>query len=68
MSLQSLAEPTAWQCGCGGELSPGKTVVEYLGSEFTVELMRCARCGLTLITEELALGKMREVEHLLEDK
>jgi hypothetical protein len=31
-------------------------------------LPRCPRCGLVFIPEELALGKMAEVEKLLEDK
>ena len=69
MSLHSFAVDTPWRCGrCHEELEPGKVTVEYLGNEFTVELMRCTQCRLVLIPEELALGKMYEVEQLLEDK
>jgi hypothetical protein len=42
--------------------------LEYLDSRFTVELPRCAKCGFVLIPEALAMGKMLEVEKLLEDK
>jgi hypothetical protein len=42
--------------------------VAYLGNAFPVELLRCPQCGLTFVPEELALGKMAEVEQALEDK
>jgi hypothetical protein len=35
---------------------------------FPVDLPKCPKCGQVLITEDLALGKMAEVEKLLEDK
>ena len=46
----------------------GKVDIDYLGSRFSVELPRCEACGLALIPEELALGRMLEVEQMLEDK
>jgi len=58
-----------WQChGCSTTLVPTPTHLEYLESRFTVELPACPCCGFVLIPEHLALGKMLEVEHLLEDK
>jgi hypothetical protein len=42
--------------------------VSYLGNTFPVDLLRCPNCGLTLVTEDTALGKMADVEKLLEDK
>jgi hypothetical protein len=33
-----------------------------------VELPTCPKCGYVLIPEQLALGKMHQVEQLLEDK
>jgi predicted RNA-binding Zn-ribbon protein involved in translation (DUF1610 family) len=58
-----------WLCAdCGQPLVPGPAVLTYMGSEFSVSLMRCPDCGLTFISEELALGKMLRVEKLLEDK
>lgn len=69
MSNLSFAKETDWRCcKCDKNLEPQKTDVKYLGSVFSVELMRCPECGVTLIPEELALGKMFKVEQLLEDK
>jgi hypothetical protein len=31
-------------------------------------LPTCPKCGIVLIPENLAMGKMNQVEHLLEDK
>jgi hypothetical protein len=42
--------------------------VAYLGNAFPVDLLKCSKCGLVLIPEDLALGKMVEVEKQLEDK
>jgi len=53
---------------CGIPMGPGKVAVSYMGSSFPVELLKCPQCGLVLITEELAQGKMLEVEKTLEDK
>lgn len=53
---------------CGLPMEPGNVTVSYQGSSFPVELLKCKKCGLVLITEELALGKMLEVEKTLEDK
>jgi hypothetical protein len=33
-----------------------------------VDLPACASCGLVLISEELANGKMADAERILEDK
>ena len=58
-----------WTCEkCNERLVLGKVEISYLGSSFPVELLKCPKCGLVLIPEELALGKMNEVEKALEDK
>ncbi len=63
------AEAGGWKCGaCDEPLRPAPVDLDYLGSRFTVELPVCAKCGQVLIPEALALGKMAEVEKLLEDK
>ena len=49
-------------------MSLGKVTVSYLGSEFPVELLRCPSCGTVFVPEELATGKMLQVEQALEDK
>ena len=53
---------------CGVHLSLGKVTLSYLGSNFPVELYRCPQCGLVYISEDLARGKMQQVEEALEDK
>ena len=58
-----------WTCAsCGEKLTVGKVDIDYLNSRFSVELPKCEKCGLVLVPEELALGKMLEVEQTLEDK
>jgi hypothetical protein len=42
--------------------------ITYLESSFPVELLRCPQCGLVYIPEDLAVGKMLQVEKTLEDK
>jgi hypothetical protein len=46
----------------------GSVAVEYMGNQFTTELPTCPGCGFVLISEALALGKIAEVEQILEDK
>jgi hypothetical protein len=60
---------SGWVCAaCGQALELRAVDLEYLGSRFDVELPACPACGLVLIPESLALGKMAEVEKILEDK
>jgi hypothetical protein len=62
-------EDLTWHCHrCQQELVIGPVVVTYMGNRFTTDLPHCPDCGIVLISEELALGKMAEVEQLLEDK
>lgn len=61
--------PELWRCvACDQALAPGQIGVSYMNNSFTTEMLRCSRCGLVLVPEALALGKMAEVEQLLEDK
>ena len=58
-----------WICDqCKRKLELHKVKVSYLGGNFEVELMRCPECKNVYIGEDLALGKMLEVEKGLEDK
>ena len=64
-----VSDAAELQCAkCGVALETGQVNIAYLGSMFPVDLPRCPRCGLVFIPEDLALGKMAEVEKLLEDK
>jgi hypothetical protein len=53
---------------CDIPLTLGKVTLSYMGSNFPVELYKCSQCGLVFIPEELARGKMQQVEAALEDK
>ena len=69
MSTFSFIETTSWKCaGCSQPLQATKVDVTYMNSVFNVELMACPQCGVILVPEKLAVGKMLEVEQLLEDK
>ncbi|MCC7447683.1 MAG: hypothetical protein IT324_09715 [Anaerolineae bacterium] len=62
-------EPSPWLCGnCNIPLEVAKVDVGYLGNAFPADLLKCPRCGLVFVPEDLALGKMVEVEKQLEDK
>lgn len=69
-TLKVLSEDfSSWKCMvCGKNLQPAAVELGYLDSMFTVELPACSQCGMVLIPEDLAIGKMAEVERLLEDK
>ncbi|AEF94422.1 hypothetical protein Desca_1568 [Desulfotomaculum nigrificans CO-1-SRB] len=53
---------------CGIVMEPGKVEVMYMNSKFPIQLPKCHKCGMVYIPEELAIGKMLEVEKALEDK
>ncbi len=60
---------SCWVCArCNEPLQPAPVELEYMESLFNVELPICTGCGFVLIPEDLALGKMADVESLLEDK
>jgi hypothetical protein len=59
----------AWCCRtCGKKVVVGPVWVTYMGNRFSTELPQCPGCGWVLVTEDVALGKMAEVEQILEDK
>ncbi len=63
------AEERIWKCGtCKCELVLKKVVLEYMGHAIANEVPACPKCGKVYISEELAEGRMSEVEQLLEDK
>jgi hypothetical protein len=62
-------EAQKWVCAkCNVSLDTQKIMVSYLGNSYPVELLSCPQCGQTLVTEDLAYGRMSEVEKALEDK
>lgn len=66
---EDFSEELAWHCAaCDHPLEMGQVTVTYMDNAFTAEMPRCAQCGQVLVPESLALGKMAEVEQILEDK
>jgi len=60
---------TGWICNrCKVPLEVQTVRLQYLKTIFAVHLPACPRCGMILIDEELATGKMAEAEQALEDK
>ena len=56
-------------CGCCQvPLENAEITLHYLGNDFPLLMPRCPKCGQSLIPEELAVGKILEVEQALEDK
>lgn len=53
---------------CDKELVAKKVVFEYMGHTVSHEVPCCPKCGRVYISEDLAEGRMSEVEQLLEDK
>jgi hypothetical protein len=63
------AEDLEWQCyQCRRPLVVKPIAVSYMGNRFNAELPQCPQCGFVFVSEEIAMGKMAEVERILEDK
>ena len=67
MSLSE--EASVWSCtACGKPLEVVKVAFTYMKGNFEVGLPACSGCGIVMISEELATGKMADAERILEDK
>jgi len=53
---------------CQLEMKPAKVDFSYLGHSFYADVPKCPGCGQVYISEELAEGRIAEVEMQLEDK
>jgi RNase P subunit RPR2 len=53
---------------CGVLLVKGSATFSYLDNAFPVELPVCPGCGFIYVPEDLARGKVLDVERELEDK
>ena len=68
-ALVYLPQSGDWTCGsCDGPLVSRNVQVTYLEGGFTITVLACPKCGMTLLPEYMVTGKMFEVEQLLEDK
>ena len=53
---------------CGVEMEKRSAYFSYLDHSFHTDVLRCPECGQVFIPEELAKGKMAQVEISIEDK
>ena len=53
---------------CNTPLEKRETKFDYLGHKFTHTAPKCPVCGMVYVSEELALGRIAEVEAMLEEK
>ncbi len=53
---------------CDVALTPMKATFRYLKRSFEHEVLRCPSCGQVYIPEDLAKGRMAQVEASLEEK
>lgn len=53
---------------CKVEMELTDAQLSYLGRSFHHNVMRCPGCGQVYIPEDLAKGRMSQVEALLEEK
>lgn len=64
-----MNERKEWICAiCKVPLVTNKVTVTYLENAFPVDLQCCPKCGIALVPEELAMGRIAQVEKTLEDK
>jgi hypothetical protein len=60
---------SGWICNqCKVPLEVQTVRLQYSRTIFALKLPVCPQCGMILIDEELATGKMAEAEQILEDK
>jgi len=58
-----------WICNrCRLPLEVRTVRLQYLRTIFALDIPACPLCGMILIDEDLATGKMAEAEQALEDK
>ena len=63
------AGESRWICSlCKLPLEVQTVRLQYSRTIFALKLPVCPQCGMILIDEELATGKMAEAEQILEDK
>ncbi|MGI6766483.1 MAG: DVU_1557 family redox protein [Lentihominibacter sp.] len=69
MSNKTDSSTSAIICSkCLVPLEPIDVTFRYLGKQFHHKVDRCPKCGQVFISEDLAKGRMAEVEKVLEEK
>jgi hypothetical protein len=63
------AGEAGWICNkCNVAVEIQKVRLQYMRMIFALDLPTCPKCGMFMISEELATVKMAEAEQILEDK
>jgi hypothetical protein len=69
MEMAKSGSESGWICNrCRVPLEVQTVRLQYLKTIFALHLPACPKCGMILIDEELATGKITEAEQTLEDK
>jgi hypothetical protein len=64
-----VSSDRGWFCNrCNVPLEIQKVRLQYMRIIFAINLPACPNCGMILVDEPLATGKMAEAEQTLEDK
>ena len=67
--MAKFGSESRWMCNrCKVPVEVQTVRLQYLKTIFAHHLPACPKCGMILIDEELATGKMAEAEQILEDK
>ncbi|MDO4176619.1 MAG: hypothetical protein Q4D99_03970 [Bacillota bacterium] len=53
---------------CDTNMEEMETTFSYLGRTFKHKILRCPSCGQVYVPEELAKGRMAQVESMMEEK
>ena len=53
---------------CNETLVSDKVILNYLTNTFPTQLLKCPKCGLVYIDEEMVMKKAVEVERAVEEK
>lgn len=69
MEKEKSGSDVGWICNrCSVPLEVQTVRLQYRRTIFALHLPACPQCGMILIDEELATGKMAEAEQAIEDK
>ena len=62
-------EPGSLLCDkCQVKMEPGEVIMQDIGEDFPIQMPKFPSCRQVFIPEELAVGKILQVERALEDK
>jgi len=65
----SIANEDGLYCfRCNETLVSDKVFISYLTNTFPTQLLKCPKCGMVYIDEDMVMTKAREVEMTIEEK